>query len=152
MQSGPSITAKQQPVPFKGWDVSALLWHLFPTSVCPKHRQPLFSIPVISWPSTENGKLAYFFGLRTSILHLFGLLPEQMAAAACRSLLVSMKVMLSGIRSSVVGNPGSVLCWKWAETSRLERSLKKCADLHYSTFWTFCRVCRATLSATCDII
>ena len=43
------------------------------------------------------------FSFTTSILHSLGFLPEQMAAAACRSQLVSVKVMLSGFSSSVVG-------------------------------------------------
>lgn len=101
---GASVIAKQQPVAFQGLEVSALLWHLFRLLYTLNTRSLCFQL---FFPSSDfhdplqRMENFHIFGLTTSILHPFGLLPEQMAAAACGSPLVSVKVMLSGISSSV---------------------------------------------------
>lgn len=61
------------------------------TSVCPKPTKLPFSTALYFSNFTGRGREwgnLHHFGLTTSILHPIGLIPEQMAAATCGSLLV----------------------------------------------------------------
>lgn len=60
-------------------------------SVCPKPTKLPFSTALNFSDFMGRGRERenlHHFGLTTSILHPVGLIPEQMAAATCRSLLV----------------------------------------------------------------
>lgn len=157
------VIAKHQPAPFKVWEVSVLLWHLLRLFYTrKKHTQTLFfhSFPFLWFHDLlQKMESLHNFSLTTSILHPLGFLPEQMAVAACRSLLVSVKVMLSGFSSSVVGtrkcyfhiNSPYVLneeylklvqskCFRWEDpiTAEMLKYVEFCNVLEH--LFTFCHV------------
>lgn len=91
----PSVIANQHPVPFQGWDLGTRVTPV-PISAYPEHTKAQFSsffTSVISHLLEKMGKI-YHFCFKPWIFHSFGLIPEQMAAAAARRpLMASVKVI-----------------------------------------------------------
>lgn len=96
----PLLFPNSGPWPFRGWSLCIVM---APAQTSVHHTYTHSNCTQFLWYHDLLQKVENLHNLTltSSILHPFGSLPEQMAAAAWRSLLVPVKVMLSGISSSL---------------------------------------------------